>query len=86
MSMTFVLVPTPEDFEIEQGKLLHKLIGALFEKETFIALGDLRVTVRLVSYFDCTSFYFLSSIRWYVPCSVKYPRWSNIFAILSVEL
>ena len=84
--MTFFLVSTPEGFEIEQGELLHKLIGALFEKETFITLGDLRITIRLVSYFDCTNFYFLSGIRWYVPCSVKYPRWSNIFAILSVEL
>ena len=25
-------------------------------------------------------------VRWYVPCSVKYPRWSSIFRILSVEL
>ena len=38
--MTFVLVPTPKGFEIEQGKLLHNLIGALFEKETFITLDD----------------------------------------------
>ena len=26
------------------------------------------------------------SFSWYVPCSVKYPRWSSIFRILSVEL
>ena len=25
-------------------------------------------------------------VRWYVPCSVKYPRWSSIFRILSTEL
>ena len=84
--MTFVLVPKPEGFEIEQGEWLHNLIGALFEKETFIELGYLRINVRLVSYIDCTNFYFLSSIRWYVTCSVKYPRWRNTFGILSVEL
>ena len=28
----------------------------------------------------------MRSVSWYVPCSVKYPRWSNIFRILSVEL
>ena len=26
------------------------------------------------------------SVRWYVPCSIKYPRWSSIFRVLSVEL
>ena len=26
------------------------------------------------------------SVRWYVPCSVKYTRWSSIFRILTVEL
>jgi len=26
------------------------------------------------------------SLQWYVPCSVKYPRWSSFYRILSVEL
>jgi len=49
MNMTFVHVPTPEGFEMEQGEWLHNLNGALFEKETFINLGDLRITLRLFS-------------------------------------
>ena len=28
----------------------------------------------------------MMSVRWYVPCSVKYPRWSSIFRMFSVEL
>jgi hypothetical protein len=39
-----------------------------------------------VSYFDSTNTYYIMNVRWYVPCSVKYPRWSSIFRILSVEL
>jgi len=37
-------------------------------------------------FFDATSSYNVVSVRWYVPCSVKYPRWSSIFRILSLEL
>jgi len=37
-------------------------------------------------FFDTTNTYNMMSIRWYVPCSVKYPRWSSVFRILSVEL
>ena len=29
---------------------------------------------------------FIVSMSWYVPCSVKYPRWNSILRILSVEL
>jgi len=41
--------------------------------------------------FDCfifysTSTYNIMSVRWYVPCSDKYPRWNSIFRIQSVEL
>ena len=38
------------------------------------------------SFFDSTNPYYIMRVRWYVPCSVKYPRWSSIFRILSVEL
>ena len=40
----------------------------------------------LESYFDSTSTYSTFSVRWYIPCPVKYPRWSSFFRILSVEL
>ena len=37
-------------------------------------------------YFDSTNTYRTLRMRWYVPCSVKYPRWSSIYSNLSVEL
>jgi hypothetical protein len=33
-----------------------------------------------------TNTYFIKNVRWYVPCSVKYPRWSSFFRILSTNL
>ena len=38
------------------------------------------------SLFDITNTYSIVKISWYVPCSIKYPRWSSIFRIPSVEL
>ena len=38
MNMTFVQVPTPEGFEIEEG-LRDNLIKAMIAKEAFISLG-----------------------------------------------
>jgi hypothetical protein len=56
------------------------------EKETFIYLGDVPGPLLWNPYIECTSVYLFTSVRWYVPCSIKYPRWSSIFRILSVEL
>jgi hypothetical protein len=58
----------------------------MVEKEIYIALGDVGNHILLESYFDLTSTDNIFSVRWYVPCSGKYPRWSSIFRILSVEL
>jgi len=85
MNMSFVHVPTPEGFEMEEG-LVDNLIGAMFEKEAYIALGNVGTNYLKVSDFDSCNSYYMLRVRWYVPCSVKYPRWSSIFRILSVEL
>jgi len=63
-----------------------KLIVAMVAKEIYIAVGGIGTDVLSVSYFDSTNPYYMMRMRWYVPCSVKYPRWSSIFRILSVEL
>ena len=78
MNMTFIHVPTKENE--------FNLIRALFENKISIALGDLVNAIWLNTYFDCSSLYYVSGIRWYVPCSIKYPRWNSIFRILSVEM
>jgi hypothetical protein len=75
MNMTFVHVPTTES-----------LSGAMFSKEAYIALGNMGTRYLVISYLDSTNSYYMMSVRWYVPCSVRYPRWGSIFRILSVEL
>jgi putative exporter of polyketide antibiotics len=75
MNMTFVHVRTTEDF-----------FGPMFAKEVYIALGSMGTHYLVKSFLDSTNSYHDVRIRWYVPCSVKIPRWSSIFRILSVEL
>jgi hypothetical protein len=55
-------------------------------KKAYVALGDLATQILLLPFLDTTSSYYMTSVRWYVPCAVKYPRWSNIIRILSAEL
>jgi hypothetical protein len=85
--MTFVHVPTPDGFEIEQG-LKNNLSNAIIAKEAYIALGGGGTSFLQDSFFDSTNAHIVMGVRWYVlvPCSVKYPRWSSICRILSVEL
>jgi hypothetical protein len=85
MNMTFFHVPTPQDFEIGKG-LPGNLAMALIEKKVYIALVVVGNQYLTDSFFDVNNPYNTMSVRWYVPCSVKYPRWSSIFRILSVEL
>ena len=66
--------------------LVQNLIRTMIAKEGYIALGDVGKHILLVSYFDSTSTYNIFKVRWYVPCSVKYPRCSSIVRKLSVEL
>jgi hypothetical protein len=85
MNMTFVHVPTPKWFEIEEGASIDGVVNGMFRKEIDIVLGA--VGTHLPSpYFDSTNPYYTISLRWYVPCSDKYPRWSSIYRIFSVEL
>ena len=86
INMTFVHVPTPKGFEIEDGSLRTNLIIGMLEKEIYIALGNVGTNFLIESFIDSTNPYYMMRARWYVPCSVKYPRWSSIFRILSVEL
>jgi hypothetical protein len=83
--MTFVHVPRPNIFEI-QKVVVTNLIVAMLSKEIYIALGALGTFYFNDPFFDYTDTYYTMKVRWYVPCSDKYPRWSSIFRILSVEL
>jgi len=77
MNMTFIHVPRPNGYS---------KMEAFFEKEVYIAFGATEKPSQITSYLDNTNSYHTSRFRWYVPCYIKYPRWSSIFRILSVEL
>jgi len=86
MNMTFVHVPTPDGFEIKSDGSINNLIISMMTKKSYIALGGLGSTIYLEPFLDTASTCYITNIRWYVPCFGKYPRWSSIFRILSVEL
>jgi hypothetical protein len=86
LNMTLIHVPTPRGFELGGEFVLKKLVWDMFSKEIYIALGNVGTHYILHSSIDSTNLHTMSSFSWYVPCSVKYPRWSSIFRILSVEL
>jgi len=85
MNMTFVRVPTPEDFALEPG-LLNSLFTAMTAKEVNIVVGGVKRSLWYYSSFDLTNSYHTTYFRWYVPCSIKYPRLTRIFRIMSAEL
>jgi hypothetical protein len=86
INMTFVHVPTPEGFELKGSDDVQNLVSSMIAKGVYIALGSVGTQFRLENSFDSTNPYTMVNVRWYVPCSVKYPRWSSIFRILSVEM
>jgi len=77
MNMMLVHDLTPQVSSMS-AETTGNLIGAMVAKEIYIALGGFGTDVLLVPYFDSKSPYYMTRIRWYVPCSVKYPRWSSI--------
>jgi hypothetical protein len=85
LNMTFVYVPTPEGFKMEEGSV-NNLVSAMIAKEAYIALGGVTRNFLYYTTFDLTNSNFTTRFRWYVPCPVKNPRWSSMFRILSVEL
>jgi hypothetical protein len=82
MNMTFIHVTEQELFESGFGHLPT----ALFSKKAYIVLGGIVEHSKHHNTFYPTKSYSAVNIRWYVPCSVKYPKWSSILRILSVEL
>ena len=85
MNMTFVHVPAPEGFELEEDSV-NNLVASMIAKESYIILGGVTRNFSFYTSFDLANTYITTRFRWYVPCSEKYPRWSSVFRILSVEL
>ena len=85
LNLTYFHVRNPEGFEIENG-LTDNLIRAVIAKEAYIAVGEVGTNYLIEPFVDIINSYYILSFRWYVPCSVKYPRWSSNYRILSEEL
>ena len=83
--MILTFVPTPEGFETEEEWVIN-LIRSMVVKEYYIIIGNVGNSYLINQFFSSTNTYYMMSVRWYVPCSVKYPRWSSIFRVLSVAL
>ena len=49
-------------------------------------VGNLGTPIPFHPLLNLTSFYYMMTTRWYVPCSLKIPRWNSFFRILSLEL
>jgi len=85
MNMNFINVPSPKGLEMDVESV-GNIIVAMISQKSYVVLGGLGINSLSVSYFEYTITHYMMTVRWYVPCSVKYPRWSSIFRILSVEL
>ena len=85
MNMTFIRVPFPFGFRKYKG-FMNNSIWHMFAKKAYIALGCVAKPFSFHPLVDLTNSYCLTSVRWYVPCSFKNPRWSSFFRILSGEL
>ena len=86
MNMTFLYVPVTKSFELRVGNLEKYLVTSMIAKKCYIVMGGVGNYLLSNPFFDSSNTHNTMRIRWYVPCSVKYPRWSSIFRILSVEL
>jgi hypothetical protein len=84
MNMTFH-VTNIDGCELRESRY-GNLLDYMLTKQIYIFLGSQACHELLVPFFDTTSVYNMDSVRWYVPCSDKYPRWSSMYRILSVEL
>ena len=73
MNMSFKHIISQEDSQMVRISA-RNLINALVRKEIDIIFGGLEKFNFLETQFDYTNTYNMLSVRWYVPCSVKYPR------------
>ena len=71
---------------LEGRKFRFLIYLGQFCKEFFIALGDVIKFLWIDAFLDITNYHHIVDIRWYIPSSIKLPKWSSIFRILSVGL
>jgi hypothetical protein len=85
MNMTFVLANTQDLFG-KNSYFFADLAMAMISKKIYIALGNFLQHYMKERLLEVTKTHSMVNIRWYVPCSIKLPRWSSFFRILSGEM
>jgi hypothetical protein len=85
-NMSFVYVPITKVSKKEELFDVSDLVKRMLGKEIYIALGAVGTHYMGNAFLDSTNPHYMMTFSWYVPCFDKYPRWSSIFRILSVEL
>jgi hypothetical protein len=78
MNMTFVHGATLEGIT-EEKHWVYNLTSAMVAKEADLAIFFGRSQSLNFTNFGTILYYSTKRIRWYVPSSDKYPRWSSIF-------
>ena len=85
MNMTFILVPTTENFQTEKcGKQYSYIFVSI--NVYYIIVNNVGNIFLLYPYFSSANSDYIMTRRWNVPCSDKHRRWSNFFQIVSMEL
>ena len=82
MNMTFVHINIPGI----AGKTRSNLDYYLFLKKIYIIFGNIGNYVLSNKLVSTTKSYSFMNLRFYVPCSVKNPRWNSIYRIFSAQL
>jgi hypothetical protein len=82
LNMSLLLFPTQYNF----SRIRKSFAIAIISKNIDLALGGIVEHFMFGEMLEATKPFSLLNFRWYVPCSIKLPRWSSIYRILSVEL
>ena len=85
LNMTPTYVRPPNSLVIHYAS---EVVDILALDKADIVFGALDSEIRWLreKELDTTTSYIMRRLRWYVPCSFKYPRWSSIYRIFSAQL
>jgi hypothetical protein len=85
LNMSETYIPAPNSFQ--NGQYDGVLSSFEYDKADVLFGGaETRGRWAWQDHVEVTCSYFTHKIRWYVPCSFKYPRWSSIFRIFYPHL
>jgi hypothetical protein len=88
LNLTIAGLPAryPGSKRIDELVNMNTLSAELVKGTADILIGQVLREEIFSSYLETTRSYYSIRISWCTPCATKYPRWSNIFRIFSVDL